>query len=116
MEVKDFFINILIAILIILIVYYLFTTLGWMKNIANDCYSSVPMTGTDNMKSYDEEKMIKCQKDAEEQQKLIDTLKFTPRTYRISLWGYGGEKVMGRVDSETWDYCMENQVDLSDIA
>ena len=52
----------------------------------------------------------------EEQQQLIDTLKFTPRTYKISMWGYGGEKVMGTVDREVWDYCMENQVDLSDIA
>ena len=52
----------------------------------------------------------------EEQQKLIDTLKFTPRTYSISLWGYGGEKVMGTVSQEAWDYCMDNQVDLSDIA
>ena len=52
----------------------------------------------------------------EEQQKLIDTLKFTPRTYKISMWGYGGEKVMGRVDKEVWDYCMENQVNLQDIA
>ena len=29
----------------------------------------------------------------EEQQKLIDTLKFTPRTYKIQMWGYGGEKI-----------------------
>ena len=28
----------------------------------------------------------------EEQQQLIETLKFTPRTYKISMWGYGGEK------------------------
>jgi hypothetical protein len=52
----------------------------------------------------------------EEQQKLIDTLKFTPRTYTVSMWGYGGEKVMGTVSQEVWDYCMEHQVDLSDIA
>ena len=52
----------------------------------------------------------------EEQQQLIDTLKFTPRTYKISMWGYGGEKVMGTVDREVWDYCMDNQVDLMDIA
>lgn len=52
----------------------------------------------------------------EEQQLLIDTLKFTPRTYKISLWGYGGEKVMGTVDPKVWDYCMENQVNLSDLA
>jgi hypothetical protein len=52
----------------------------------------------------------------EEQQLLIDTLKFTPRNYKISMWGYGGEKVMGTVDPKVWDYCMEHQVDLSDIA
>ena len=52
----------------------------------------------------------------EEQQKLIDTLKFTPRTYKVSMWGYGGERVMGTVSQESWDYCMEHQVDLSDIA
>lgn len=51
-----------------------------------------------------------------EQEELIKVLKFTPRTYRISLWGYGGEKVMGTVDPKVWDYCMENQVDLMDIA
>ena len=52
----------------------------------------------------------------EEKQQLIDTLKFTPRTYRISMWGYGGEKVMGTVDPKVWDYCMSHQVDLEDIA
>ena len=52
----------------------------------------------------------------EEQQLLIDTLKFTPRTYKISMWGYGGERVMGTTTQEVWDYCMENQIDLSDIA
>ena len=52
----------------------------------------------------------------EEQQQLIETLKFTPRTYKVSMWGYGGEKVMGTVDKAAWDYCMANQVDLSDVA
>jgi hypothetical protein len=52
----------------------------------------------------------------EEQQQLIDTLKFTPRTYTISMWGYGGEKVMGTVSREVYDYCVDNQVDLQDIA
>ena len=52
----------------------------------------------------------------EEQQLLIDTLKFTPRTYKVSMWGYGGERVMGTTTQEVWDYCMDNQVDLSDIA
>ena len=49
-------------------------------------------------------------------EELIEVLKFTPRTYKISMWGYGGEKVMGTVDPKVWDYCMEHQVDLSDIA
>jgi len=51
-----------------------------------------------------------------EQQKLIEVLKFTPRTYKISMWGYGGERVMGTVDKAIWDYCNDNQVDLSEIA
>jgi len=52
----------------------------------------------------------------EQKQELIEVLKFTPRTYKIYLYGYGGEKVMGTVSQESWDYCMENQVDISDIA
>jgi hypothetical protein len=51
-----------------------------------------------------------------EKEQLMEVLKFTPRTYKISLWGYGGEKVMGTVDPKAWDYCMEHQVDLVDIA
>jgi hypothetical protein len=52
----------------------------------------------------------------EQKQELIEVLKFTPRTYKISMWGYGGERVMGTTTQEVWDYCMEHQVDLSDIA
>lgn len=52
----------------------------------------------------------------EEQQKLIDTLKFTPRTYIIQLWGYGGEKVMGQVDRKIYDYFRHRRLDLSDFA
>ena len=51
-----------------------------------------------------------------EHDKLLEVLKFTPRTYKISMWGYGGEKVMGTVERDVWDYCLENQVDLSEIA
>jgi hypothetical protein len=51
-----------------------------------------------------------------QKQELIDTLRFTPRTYRISMWGYGGEKVMGVVDSKVWDYCLKHRVDLVDMA
>ena len=43
-------------------------------------------------------------------EELVAVLKFTPRTYKISLWGYGGEKVMGTTTREVWDYCNENQI------
>jgi len=49
-------------------------------------------------------------------EELVELIKFTPRTYKISMWGYGGEKVMGTVGQDVWDYCTENQVDLSDLA
>ena len=52
----------------------------------------------------------------EQKEELMQALKFTPRTYRISMWGYGGEKVMGVVDPKTWDYCLKNRVDLVDLA
>jgi hypothetical protein len=52
----------------------------------------------------------------EAKQQLIDTLKFTPRTYTVTMWGYGGEKVMGIVDPAAWDYCVANRIDLQDIA
>ena len=38
-----------------------------------------------------------------EQEKLIEVLKFTPRTYKIQLWGYGGEYIMGTVDRKIYD-------------
>jgi hypothetical protein len=49
-------------------------------------------------------------------EELVAVLKFTPRTYKVSMWGYGGERVMGTTTQEVWDYCNNNQVDLSDIA
>ena len=58
---------------------------------------------------------LEAQKKAD-QKKFIEILKFTPRTYKISMWGYGGEKVMGTVSREIYDYCLENCVDLSEIA
>jgi hypothetical protein len=49
-------------------------------------------------------------------EELVAVLKFTPRTYKVQMWGYGGERVMGTTTQEVWDYCNNNQVDLSDIA
>jgi hypothetical protein len=51
-----------------------------------------------------------------EQQELIEILKFTPRTYKIQMWGYGGEYVMGTVDRKIYDYFESRRLDLSDFA
>ncbi len=52
----------------------------------------------------------------EQKQELIDVLKFTPRTYKICMWGYGGETVMGTVDRAIYDYFKHRRLDLSDFA
>lgn len=52
----------------------------------------------------------------EEQQKLIEVLKFTPCTYTVQMWGYGGEYVMGTVDRKIYDYFRARRLDLSDFA
>jgi hypothetical protein len=51
-----------------------------------------------------------------EHEKLIEVLKFTPRTYKISLWGYGGEAVMGTVDREIYNYFRQRRLSVSDFA
>ena len=51
-----------------------------------------------------------------EKEQLIEILKFTPRTYKISLWGYGGESVMGTVDRKIYDYFRSRRLDVSDFA
>jgi hypothetical protein len=52
----------------------------------------------------------------EEQQQLIDRLKFTPCTLQISMWGYGGEIVMGTVDRKIFDYFKHRRISVSDWA
>jgi hypothetical protein len=49
-----------------------------------------------------------------EHEALMETLKFTPRIYKITMWGYGGEKVMGTVDRSIYDYFRHRRLDLSD--
>ena len=51
-----------------------------------------------------------------EHEKLLEVLRFTPCTYKISIWGYGGEKVMGTVDRKIYDYFKHRRLDLSDYA
>lgn len=51
-----------------------------------------------------------------EQEHLIEVLKFTPRTYKIRLWGYGGEYVMGEVDRKAYDYFKRRRLDIAEFA
>jgi hypothetical protein len=51
-----------------------------------------------------------------EHEKLIEVLKFTPRTYSIQIWGYGGETVMGTVDRKIYNYFRQRRLDVSDFA
>ena len=51
-----------------------------------------------------------------EHEKLMEMLKFTPRTYKITMWGYGGEYIMGTVDRKIYDYFRHRRLDLSDFA
>jgi hypothetical protein len=52
----------------------------------------------------------------QEQEKLIEILKFTPRTYTVQMWGYGGEYVMGTVDRTIYDYFRHRRLSLMDYA
>jgi len=52
----------------------------------------------------------------EEKEKLIEVLKFTPRTYKVRLWGYGGEHVMGSFDRKIYDYFKRRRLDISEFA
>ena len=52
----------------------------------------------------------------QEKQELLEVLKFTPRTYKLRLWGYGGEYVMGTVDREIFDYFRERRLSVEEFA
>lgn len=51
-----------------------------------------------------------------EHEKLIEILKFSPCTYKVLLWGYGGEYVMGTVDRKIYDYFKQRRLNLMDYA
>ena len=40
----------------------------------------------------------------EQKKELVETLKFTPVTYTIQLWGYGGEIAVAKINKEQYDY------------
>jgi len=50
-----------------------------------------------------------------EHEKLIEILKFTPRTYKMRVWGYGGEYVMGKVDRMIYDYFKNRRLDFAEF-
>ena len=51
-----------------------------------------------------------------EKQELIDTLKFTPRVYKIYIGGYGGEAYAGKVDKATYEYFKQKKIDIEQYA
>jgi hypothetical protein len=51
----------------------------------------------------------------EEQEELLQIIKFTPRQYKIEIVGRGGEIVIGKVDRAAYDYLEDNGIDISDF-
>ena len=51
-----------------------------------------------------------------EKEKLVEVLKWTPRTYTVSIYGYGGEIAMGKIDQATVDYFRENKISVDNYA
>ena len=51
-----------------------------------------------------------------EQEELIEVLKWTPRTYTMSIYGYGGEIAMGKINPETVDYFKKNLISVENYA
>lgn len=52
----------------------------------------------------------------EQKQELIDKLRFTPCTYTVGIYGYGGEIAMGRVKPETVEYFKRNLIGVEQYA
>ena len=52
----------------------------------------------------------------QEKEQLMETLKFTPRNYRIELGAYGGEVYFGTVDRKIYDFFKEKKIDIEQYA
>jgi hypothetical protein len=50
-----------------------------------------------------------------EHDKLLEVLKFTPRTYKLRVYGYGGEYVMGKVDRKIFDYFKSRRLSFEEF-
>lgn len=51
-----------------------------------------------------------------QKEELMQTLKFTPRNYKIEIWGYGGEIYWGTVDRKIYDFFKEKEIDIEQYA
>jgi len=61
-------------------------------------------------------KVVEVEPANAEHDQLLEVLKFTPCTYKIQMWGYGGEYVMGTVDRKIYDYFKARRLNLMDFA
>ena len=52
----------------------------------------------------------------QEKEELLQTLKFTPRNYRVEIWGRGGEVYWGKVDRKIYDFFKEKEIDIEQYA
>lgn len=50
-----------------------------------------------------------------EHERLLEVLKFTPRTYKLRVYGYGGEYVMGTVDRKIYDYFKSRRLNFEEF-
>lgn len=52
----------------------------------------------------------------QQKEKLMQTLKFTPRNYKIEIGRYGGEVYFGTVDRKIYDFFKEHKIDIEEYA
>lgn len=45
----------------------------------------------------------------EQKQEIVDTLKFTPCNYTITLWGYGGEVSVAKINKAQFDFWKDKE-------
>lgn len=51
-----------------------------------------------------------------EKEELLQTLKFTPRTVKVQIWGYGGENYIGSVSREDYEFFKAKKIDIEQYA
>jgi hypothetical protein len=51
-----------------------------------------------------------------QKQELLEILKFTPQQVKVTIWNYGGECYMGRVDRKIYEFFKEHKIDLDEYA